>query len=162
MAEMKSPFQGSGNLSLWPSSSPLSSYPQPDQGPSWSSQKHLEANSSLGGYSQVGYPNEHMASHPAVTMISIKRNKNLAVVKINILKAAQVALVVKNPPANAGHARALGSIPGSGRCPGEGSGHPLQSSCLEDSMDRGAWRAAVHRVPKSRTCLSACSCTGRR
>ena len=117
MAEMKSPFQGSGNLSLWPSSSPLSSYPQPDQGPSWSSQKHLEANSSLGGCSQVGYPNEHMASHPAVTMISIKRNKNLAVVKINILKAAQVALVVKNPPANAGHARALPFNPWVGKMP---------------------------------------------
>ena len=159
---MKSPFRGSRNLSLLPSSSPLSSYPQPDKGPSWFSQKHLEANSSLGGCSQVGYPNEYMASHPAVTMISIKRNKKLSVVKINIFKASQVALVVKNLPANAGPTRDLGSITGSGRSPGEGNGYPLQYSCLEDSVDRGAWRAVVHGVTKSRTHLSTCTCTGRR
>ena len=46
--------------------------------------------------------------------------------------------VVKNPPANAGD---TGLIPGLGRSPGEGSGNPLQYSCLENSMDRGAWRA---------------------
>ena len=162
IAETKSPFRGSRNLSLLPSSSPISSYPQPDQGPSWSSQKHLEANSSLGGCSQVGYPNKHMASHPAVTMISIKRNKKLSVVKINIFKASQVALVVKNLPASAGHARDLGSITGSGRSPGEGNGYPLQYSCLEDSMDRGAWLATVHGVMKSQTHLSTCTWTGRR
>ena len=58
--------------------------------------------------------------------------------------------VVKNPPASAGDA---GSIPGLGRSPGEGNGNPLQCSCLENSMDRGAWRAAVHEVAKSRTRL---------
>ena len=47
-----------------------------------------------------------------------------------------------------------GSIPGSGRSPGEGIGYPLQYSCLESSMDRGAWKAAVHGVTKSRTQLS--------
>ena len=47
-----------------------------------------------------------------------------------------------------------GSIPGSGRSPGEGNGTPLQYSCLESPMDRGAWRATVHRVTKSRTRLS--------
>ena len=47
-----------------------------------------------------------------------------------------------------------GSIPGSGRFPGEGKGHPLQYSCLENSMDTGAWRATVHRVTTSRTQLS--------
>ena len=47
-----------------------------------------------------------------------------------------------------------GSIPGLGRSPGEGNGNPLQCSCLENSMDRGAWRAAVHRITKSRTRLS--------
>ena len=46
--------------------------------------------------------------------------------------------VVKNP-ANAGDARVTGSIPGSGRSPGGGNGTPLQYSCLENSMDRGAW-----------------------
>ena len=48
----------------------------------------------------------------------------------------------------------LGSIPGSGRSPGKRNGYPLQYSCLENPMDRGAWRATVHRVTKSRTWLS--------
>ena len=48
----------------------------------------------------------------------------------------------------------LGSIPGSGRSPGEGNGNPLQHSCLENPMDRGAWWATVHGVAKSRTRLS--------
>ena len=48
----------------------------------------------------------------------------------------------------------LGSIPGSGRSPGEGNGNPLQYSCLENPMDRGAWKATVRRVAKSRTRLS--------
>ena len=51
--------------------------------------------------------------------------------------------MVKNPPANAGDA---GSIPGSGRSPGEGNGDSLQYSCLENSINRGAWWAAVHGV----------------
>jgi len=54
--------------------------------------------------------------------------------------------VVKNPPANAEDA---GLIPGSGRYPGEGNGNPLQHSCLENSMDRGAWHVTVHGVAKS-------------
>ena len=49
--------------------------------------------------------------------------------------------MVKNLPANAGDTRDVSSIPGSGRFPGGGNGNPLQYSCLEDSMDRGAWRA---------------------
>ena len=48
----------------------------------------------------------------------------------------------------------LGSIPESGRSPGEGNGNPLQDSCLENPMDGGAWRATVHRVAKSQTRLS--------
>jgi len=56
-----------------------------------------------------------------------------------------VALVVKNPPVNAGDIRELGSIPGLGGCPGGGHGNPLQYSCLEKPMDRGAWQAPVHR-----------------
>ena len=48
----------------------------------------------------------------------------------------------------------LGSIPGSGRCPGEGNGNPLQYSCLENSMDRGAWWAIAHGVAKSPAQLS--------
>ena len=53
--------------------------------------------------------------------------------------AFQVALVVKNLLANAGDIRDTGSIPGPGRSPGEGNGNPLQYSCLENPMDRGAW-----------------------
>ena len=60
-------------------------------------------------------------------------------------------LVVRNPPANAGDIRDLGLIPGLGRSPGEGNGNPLQYSCLENSVDRGAWWAAVHSVTRSRT-----------
>ena len=56
--------------------------------------------------------------------------------------------VVKNPPANAGDA---GSIPGSGRSPGEGNGNPLQYSSLGNPMDRGAWQATVLGVAKSQT-----------
>ena len=56
--------------------------------------------------------------------------------------------VVKNPPAKTGDTRDEGSIPGSGRCPGVGNGNPLQYSCLENPMDRGAWRATVHEVAK--------------
>ena len=53
--------------------------------------------------------------------------------------ASQVALVVENPPANIGDIRDSGLIPGSGRSPGGGHGNPLQCSCLENPMDRGAW-----------------------
>ena len=57
--------------------------------------------------------------------------------------------MVKNLPANAGDARDSGSIPGSGRYPGDGNGNPLQYSCLENPMDRGAWRDTVHGVVNS-------------
>ena len=68
--------------------------------------------------------------------------------------ASQVALVVKNLPANAGDVRDVGSIPRSGRFPGVGNGSPLQYSCLENPMDRGAWWVIVHGVLKSGTQLS--------
>ena len=55
--------------------------------------------------------------------------------------ASQVVLVVKNPPANTGDIRDRGSILVLGRSPGEENGNPLQNSCLENSMDRGAWQA---------------------
>jgi len=62
--------------------------------------------------------------------------------------------VVKSPPANAGDARDAGLIPGSGRSPGGGHENPHQCSCLENPMDRGAWRAVVHGVAKSQSRLS--------
>ena len=60
-----------------------------------------------------------------------------------------MALVVKNPPANAGNIRDVGLIPGLGRSPGGEHGNPLHYSCLENPMDKGAWQAAVHRATKS-------------
>ena len=56
--------------------------------------------------------------------------------------------LVKNLPANAGDTRDVGSIPGSERSPGGGHGNPLQYSCLENPMDRGAWQVIVHRAAK--------------
>ena len=62
-------------------------------------------------------------------------------------KASQVALVVKNPPANSGDTGDSDSIPGLGISHGEGNGNPLQYSCLENSRDRGGWQATVHGSP---------------
>ena len=64
-------------------------------------------------------------------------------------RASQMVLVVKNTPTNTGNLRDAGSIPGSGRSPGEGNGNPLQYSCLGNSTGRGALQATVHRVTKS-------------
>ena len=68
-----------------------------------------------------------------------------------------MSTVVKNPPANAGDARHAGSIPGSGKSLGVGNGNPLQYTCVENSMDRGAWWAAVHGITKSWTRLKQLS-----
>ena len=74
----------------------------------------------------------------------------------NLHQVSLLAQLVKNPPAmqetrpSAGN---LGSTPGLGRSPGEGNGNPLQCSCLENPVDRGAWRATVHGVAKSWTRL---------
>ena len=66
-------------------------------------------------------------------------------------------LLLKNPPANAGDIRDVGSIPGSERSSGGSNGNPLQHSCLENPMDRGGWWATVHRVTKSLTWLKRLS-----
>ena len=66
----------------------------------------------------------------------------------------QVALVVKNPPANAGDVRDVGSIPGSEKSPRGGNGNPLQDSCLENPMDIGAWQAAA--APAAAKLLQSC------
>ena len=62
--------------------------------------------------------------------------------------------MVKNPPANAGDMRNVGSIPGLEKFPGGGHGNPLQYSCLENPMDREAWPGVVHGVTKSQIRLS--------
>ena len=66
-------------------------------------------------------------------------------------------LMVKNLSTNAGDIGDVGSIPGLGRSRGGGHGNPLQYSCLENPMDRGAWQATVHRVAKSWTRLKQLS-----
>ena len=72
----------------------------------------------------------------------------------NKLWASQVALLVKNPPTNAGDARDTGLIPEWGRSTGGGNGNPLQYSYLGSPMDREAWHVTVHRVTKSQKPLS--------
>ena len=62
-----------------------------------------------------------------------------------------MALVLNNLASHAGDVRDLGLIPGLGRYPGGGHGNPLQYSCLENPIDRGAWRATVPRVAQSQT-----------
>ena len=74
-----------------------------------------------------------------------------------ILWASQEVPVVKNLPTNSGDIRDSGLIPGSGKSPGGGQGNPLQYSCLENPMDREAWKATVHRVAKSQTRLKRLS-----
>ena len=68
-----------------------------------------------------------------------------------------MVLVVRNLPANAEDARDAGLIPGSERSPGGGNGNPLQCSCLENRMDRGAWWATVHGVAELDTTKQACT-----
>ena len=79
--------------------------------------------------------------------MKIMRNANRS------FELPKAAVVVKNLPASAGDIRDMGSIPESGRSPGAGHSNPLQYSCLENPMDRGAWWATVHRVTKSWTLL---------
>ena len=83
-------------------------------------------------------------------------------VYIKNIYLTQVVLVVRNPPANEGDARDAGSTPGSGRSPEVGNGNPLQYSCLENSMERGAWWATIHGATESHIQLSnqaaACLC----
>ena len=83
-------------------------------------------------------------------------NVHIFIFYINIFNiwASQVALVVKNLSANTGDAKDSGLIPGSGRSPAEGHDNPLWYSCLENPMDRGAWRATVQGITKSQTQLS--------
>ena len=66
-------------------------------------------------------------------------------------KLTQVTLVVKNPPASAGDIRDTDFIPGFRWSSGGGHGNPLQYSCLENPMDRGAWQATVHTIAESNT-----------
>ena len=88
------------------------------------------------------------------SLIILSLSKSLNMLVIIHLWASQVALVVKNSPANAGDTGDAGSIPGFRRSTGVGYGTPLQYSCLENPMDKGAWRATVQRVAKCQAQLS--------
>ena len=68
--------------------------------------------------------------------------------------------MVKNTPANTGDITETGSIPGLGRSPGGGHGNPLQYSCLENPMDRGAWQVRDHSIAKNWTQLKRLSTPG--
>ena len=75
----------------------------------------------------------------------------------DFLEGFPAALVVENMPADEGEVRDADSVSELGGFPGEGNGNPLQCSCLESPMDRGAWRVTVHGVTKSRTRLTGLS-----
>ena len=84
---------------------------------------------------------------------------DLASLKHNLVNSIKIlgfpgSIIVKNLSANAGGARDSCLIPGLGKSPRGGNGNPLQYSCLENSLDRGAWQTTVHEVAKSQTWLS--------
>jgi len=109
---------------------------------------HRSESTLTGGYSFFQAKTSQDSS-PKSELIPWRLNRHLLIK----FWASQMALVVKNMPANAGDIRDVGSIPGSGRSPGGGHGNPFQYFCLEKSMDRGAWQVTVHGVAKSRTWL---------
>ena len=82
-------------------------------------------------------------------LLSHKKKKNNS--HLQQQRASQVALGVKNVPANAEDVGDAGSIPGSGRSPGGGHGNRRQYSYLKNPMGRGAWQATVHRITKIQT-----------
>ena len=89
--------------------------------------------------------------------VSIRCSRNTSMKHLKTFGSSQVLLMVKNLPASAGDVRDKGSVLGLGRSPGQGHGNPLQDSCLENPMDRGAWWVMVHRAAKSRTRLKRLS-----
>ena len=92
-----------------------------------------------------------LCTFPFVSSLNQARNSPIYI--SHNLQLVWTYQVVKNPSVNAGDARDVGLIPGSGRSPGVGNGNTLQDSCLENAMDRGAWRATVHGVTESWTRL---------
>ena len=100
-------------------------------------------------------------SKKALVIYNKKGLKLAFLLYIRLIKSFPVVLVVKNPLANEGNIKNIGSIPGPGRSPGEGHVKPLLYSCLENPMGRGAWWDIVNGNAKSLTCLKghhvACS-----
>ena len=96
---------------------------------------------------------------------TLSNRRNIFIMSYRKKWASQVVLVIKKPPANAGDIRDASLIPGSARSPGGEHDNPLQYSCLENPMDKGAWWATVHRVAESWTQLKRLSthtCTHKR
>ena len=91
---------------------------------------------------------------PLMKICNVNSNSLFLLKNLNqIIWASQVVLVVRNPPANARDIRDTHLMHELGRCPGPVHGNPLQYSCLENPLDRGAWQAIVHRVAKRQTRL---------
>ena len=86
--------------------------------------------------------------------VTSQQSYNKSLKDSNIVLGFPGAIVVKNPPANARDEIDVSLIPGPGRSSGIENGNPLQYSCLENSMDRGAWWATVHGAEKNQTQLS--------
>ena len=103
-------------------------------------------------YQQISISSKNTACSKIIsnTKILTKKKKKI----LAFIWASQVALVVKNPPANTGDTRDMDLIPGLGRSPGEGNDNPLQYSCLKNAMARGSWQVTLHGVAKSQTRLS--------
>ena len=97
---------------------------------------------------QVALPEAREALVPSVWYTPGQEEEFSFCLPLNKIWSSPVARVVKNPPTTAGEA---GLIPGSGRFPGGGNGNPLQYSCLENSVDRGAWQATVQGFSKNQT-----------
>ena len=90
---------------------------------------------------------------------AVRREELDLVISRHNIRPSQEALLVKNPPADAGDIKDAGSIPGSGRFPEEGNDYPLQYSCLENPMDRGAWGVWSIGSQRVRHSGSDLSCT---
>ena len=94
------------------------------------------------------------------TLYEVQTSASVDKVSLDTVSTACLHIVYGSVPGGsdgkgfACHVGDLGLIPGSGRSPGEGNGYPFQYSCLESSVDRGAWQATIHGVPKSWTWLS--------
>ena len=119
----------------------------------WRLESRCGAEGSCPAWSREGVT---MTLRSSVSWLAVLRNLEIMSTR-NYGRASQVALVVKNLPANAREVRDAGSIPGSGRSPGGGHGNPLQHSCLENPMEREAWQATVHRVTQSQIRLKRLS-----
>ena len=113
----------------------------------WSDKSLLSNTSSVGWLASEFTPPISLRSDPTLKIPGLTLTLTL------ILRASQVALVVKNPPANAGDAGGTSLTPGSGRVPRGGHGNPLQYSCLENPRDREVWWATVPGVEKNQARL---------